>query len=185
MDFNKSKNSETLHDLPFYSLTEITQNKKRIEELRTKKKNETSAEPKKKQSLLFKIDFDANPPLRDDSELTNRLQVGNLAELAEKHQEVASKGVVGAELSFERNLELFRREEAEFLQKMKKVNFLEVGVEEGKEKTVREKTIEMNLEKVMEDKKEDKNFESFFSVDNKVENFFSCIEKSLTTFIKN
>ena len=112
------------------------------------------------------------------------MPIGNLEELVQKHREVVGKGEVGEELSFERNLELFRREEAEFLEKMKKVNFLEVGVEEGKEKSVREKNIEMNLEKVMEDRKEEnKNFESFFSVDNKVENLSSCI-KNICQFYK-
>lgn len=183
MDFNKRKNSETTHDPPFYSLPEITPTQKLIEDSRIKKKSEISTEPKKKQSLLFKIDFDANPPLGDDSGLTNRLPIGNLEELAEKHREVGGKGEVGEELSFERNLELFKREEAEFLEKMKKVNFLEVGVEDGKEKTVREKNIEMNLEKAMEDRKEEnKNFESFFSVDNKIDNFSSCTQKILTLF---
>jgi hypothetical protein len=175
MDFNKRKNSESRNP-PFLSLPEITPSQKLIEDLSLKKKNDNSTEPKKKQSLLFKIDFGDNPPLRDDSGLTNRLPVGNIEDLAKKHHEVGgTKGEAIEDLSFERNLELFKREEAEFLEKMKKLNFLEIEGEVSKEKTMREKNIELNLEKIMEDRKEEnRNFESFFSVDNKLENFTSC-----------
>lgn len=180
MEFNSRKNND-YEEQGFYSMPDIfpaqsaSLKKKEILTFNDKKKinenvdkNETNQQkdeknsfPEKRNSFMVKLEFNDKIPPRDEFVGLSSRIIGNKEEdfglIAKRHLTTKIEDMNISKLNYDKNLELFKKEEAEFREKMKKLNFLDDGSEQEherkKEKTVREKEIERSLNLIILEEK--------------------------------